>query len=389
MKTPTLAIRRFFLASLLFAEIVWTFQALSSHPTWTKSCSRRQLTTQQRFKLSSWTNTEDNSNNIISIVNDRRSFLHSVTTTVLATGGGLLSLPQTALAGIDVSGLPVEGGIGGGGGNPNLVQQLKAYDGSGTARVREIKSMSTMTTGGESSPTIPSTAASTSSSPGNDNNNNDNRSPIATWAYRYNPGVGATLTRTGTFGNLYRYSDNLEAPSNSKRRSIGVQFEFPADWLQLDRSVGGIQYVDQRNGDKLYVFRAPLPKGNDDSSTTSTTTYDLTTLPKNYIAEAIFSPNGSFVQSGQTVQDYSVSRAQVLSDCPTGMCAPHRRFKLKFSTVTGNGLQVERRGLVDAYQVDQDIYMIMTSSNAAKFEQKDSRERETVENIVNSFIIDV
>jgi hypothetical protein len=173
----------------------------------------------------------------------------------------------------------------------------------------------------------------------------------------------------------------LAAPSNSKRRSIGVQFEFPSDWLQLDRQNGGIQYVDQRNGDKLYVFRAALPKSDDGAA-------NLTTIPKAYIADVIFSPDGSFAQSGQTVQDYSVSSAKVLSDCPPGMCAPHRRFKLKFNTVTGNGLQVERRGLVDAYQVGQDIYMIMTSSNAVKFEQKDSRERETVENIVNSFIID-
>jgi hypothetical protein len=178
---------------------------------------------------------------------------------------------------------------------------------------------------------------------------------------------------------LYRYNDNLIAPVNSQRRSIGVQFEFPSDWLQLDRSIGGIQYVDQRNGDKLYVFRAPMPTNN---------VGDLTTIPKSYIADAIFATSGSFAQSGQTVQDYSVSRANTLSDCPSGTCAPHRRFKLKFTTVTGNGLQVERRGLVDAFQVDNDIYMIMTSSNAVKFEQKDSRERETVENIVSSFVID-
>jgi hypothetical protein len=57
---------------------------------------------------------------------------------------------------------------------------------------------------------------------------------------------------------------------------------------------------------------------------------------------------------------------------------------LKFFTVTGNGLRVERRGLVDAYQVDNDVYMLVTSSNANKFEAK-GKERETVESIVNSF----
>jgi hypothetical protein len=288
---------------------------------------------------------------------DRRSFL----TTGIITAATLVA-PQIASAGIDVSGLPVEGG--GKPSNPGIAAQLKAYDGSGSARVREIQAMS--------SPASSSTTNSATSPL-------DDRSPVATWAYRYNPGIGASLTRAGSFGNLYRYNDNLIAPVNSQRRSIGVQFEFPSDWLQLDRSIGGIQYVDQRNGDKLYVFRAPMPTNN---------VGDLTTIPKSYIADAIFATSGSFAQSGQTVQDYSVSRANTLSDCPSGTCAPHRRFKLKFTTVTGNGLQVERRGLVDAFQVDNDIYMIMTSSNAVKFEQKDSRERETVENIVSSFVID-
>lgn len=77
------------------------------------------------------------------------------------------------------------------------------------------------------------------------------------------------------------------------------------------------------------------------------------------------------------------------SECPANSCAPHRRLKLKFATVTGNGLRVERRGLVDAYQVGQrDVYMLMTSSNAVKFE-KGGIERDTVEAIVDSFRIEV
>jgi hypothetical protein len=281
--------------------------------------------------------------------------------------GGVV-FPPIASAGIDVSGLPVEGVKG----NPSLASQLKAYDGSGSARVREIKSMTNSDTA-----ITTSTGATISKGPPTVL---DDQSPIATWAYRQNPGAGATLSRVGALGNLYRYRDNLAAPANSKLRSIGVQFEFPADWLPLDRQNGGIQYVDQRNGDKLYVFRATLPENRT----------DLITLPKSWIGDAIFSPNGSFAQSGQMVEDYSVSRAQVLSeDCPRGMCAPHRRFQLKFSTVTGNGLRVERRGLVDVYQVENTLYMIMASSNAIKFDQKDSRERETVEGIVSSFQIDV
>jgi hypothetical protein len=148
--------------------------------------------------------------------------------------------------------------------------------------------------------------------------------------------------------------------------------------LQLDKYDGGFQYVDQRNGDKLYVLMAALPQ---DTS--------LENLPKSVIGDLIFDPQGSVVKTGQTVEDYKVSSAQILSQCPDNLCATRRRFKLKYATVTGNGLRVERRALVDAYQVENDIYMLMTSSNAIKFEQKESQERETVENIVASFQLDV
>jgi hypothetical protein len=67
--------------------------------------------------------------------------------------------------------------------------------------------------------------------------------------------------------------------------------------------------------------------------------------------------------------------------------ASHRRVLLKFATVTGNGLRVERRGLVDAFQVDNDVYMLVTSSNANKFEAK-GKVRDTVEAIVNSFLLE-
>lgn len=333
-------------------------------PTVPNSKNNQQLAT-----VLSASNTDENY-----AIQSRRSFL----ITAGMAFAGVSGLPEYASAGIDVSGLRVEGG---GSGNPSLASQLKAYDGSGSARVREIKEMST-----------PSPSPLTTSL--GKIKEADDKSPFATWAYRYNPGMGASLSRAGTFGNLYRYNDLLVAPSDSKRGSIGVQFEFPSDWLQLDRQIGGIQYVDQRNGDKLYVFRAPLPTstttitGEDGSTETTTTTTSLASLSKSVIGDLIFDPNGSFVKTGQTIEDYKVSSAQILSECSGGMCATRRRFKIKFATVTGNGLRVERRGLVDAYQVDNDIYMMMTSSNAVKFEQKESRERETVENIVASFQVE-
>ena len=61
---------------------------------------------------------------------------------------------------------------------------------------------------------------------------------------------------------------------------------------------------------------------------------------------------------------------------------------LKYDTVTGSGVQtVERRGLIESYQVGNDIYMMLTTSNTMKFEQKGSKERETVDNILSLFRI--
>ena len=152
------------------------------------------------------------------------------------------------------------------------------------------------------------------------------------------------------------------------------------DWLQLDKLGGGVQYVDQRNGDKCYVLHATLPEGS-----------DLKTVNKQWFADVILSPQGDVARSGVVAEGGRVSRSQNILDCtaedaPTP-CMPRRRLIVKYDTVTGSGVQtVERRGLVDAYQVDNDVYMMFTTSNAVKFEQK-GKERETVDNIAASFTI--
>jgi hypothetical protein len=310
----------------------------------------------------------NNDNDNIQINNDRRSFLSS------AAGVSLLGIfsinPQSALAGIDVSGLRSEGGAGG---NPSIASQLKAYDGSGSARVKEIKAAS-----GESSsapsmskPVLP--VVSTASQEDTEN--------TATWAYRAAPAFNPQLSKVGPLGAWYRLNDQIVAPQGTNRRALNIQFEFPSDWLQLDKFNGGIQYVDQRNGDKLYVLRAKLP-----AETT------LASVPKAFFGDVIFNPQGSIQKSGNTVEDYKVSSSEIISQCPQGMCTTRRRLKIKYATVTGNGLRVERRALVDAYEVlgggSNEVVMLMTSSNAVKFDKKDSAERETVEQIVNSFQVE-
>lgn len=254
--------------------------------------------------------------------------------------------PQLANAGIDVSGLRVEGSPAVDGGN-SLQTQLRAYDGSAATRVKEIKAAVA------SKPLAESTAP-------------QQEETGATFALRY--GEFSRLTRLG-FGDRYRLDDYVVGSDG--RSKVSVSFEFPSDWLQLDKLLGGIQYVDQRNGDKLYLLRTTLPEGT-----------TLETVPKAYFGEKIFDQRGSIVRGGTNVDEFKVKQSVMVGD---SNC--RRRLTLKYATVTGNGLRVERRGLVDAQVIGRDVFMLMTSSNAVKFEAK-GRERETVEAIVSSFRCD-
>ena len=253
----------------------------------------------------------------------------------------LVGSPVIANAGIDVSGLPVEGQTTGG---STVRDQLKAFDGSGAARVQEVKATATAVPVIRQETTAPNAS-------------------VATYALRY--GDYTRLTKLG-FGERLRLDDYVLGPGNSK---VSVSFEFPSDWLQLDRVLGGIQYVDQRNGDKLYLLRATIPEMS-----------TLETVPKNFFGQAIFDVQGSITRSGTTIDEFKVGQSSMLLE-------GRRRLTMKYATVTGNGLRVERRALVDAHQVGQDVYMLMTSSNAVLFEKK-GRERDTVEAICDSFRVD-
>ena len=292
----------------------------------------------------------------------RRSFL---TSAVLLPASTLLQ-PQPASAGIDVSGLRSDVNS-----NSVLAEQLKAYDGSASARVRDLKEIAPITKPSASPVAIGAGAA----------NVIEEQGPTATWLYRASPGFNPRLSRAGILGTNYRYDDQVVAPASSKANSLSLTFEFPSDWLQLEKFLGGISYVDQRNGDRLWLLRSKLPEGE-----------RLATIPKAFFGPALFDPKGTIVKSGGIdIDDYKVSSAVTLSDCPTNTCATHKRFKIKYATITGNGLRVERRALVDAYEVspEGDVYMLMTSSNAVKFDAKDSPQRATVESIVDSFSIDI
>jgi hypothetical protein len=314
-------------------------------------------------------NNNNNNNNIIKSADNRRTFL-AATGSLVSSFAVVMSSPQSASAGIDVSGLRVDGGGVSGGGNSILKEQLKDFDGSASARVNQIKEISPSS----------STASRTSTA----SNiplavEEEIDSKITTWLYRTNPTMSPRLSRAGSLRNLFRCDDQVAGPNGSG--SVGISFEFPSDWLQLDKFLGGISYVDQRDGARLYVLKTKLPDGE-----------RLSTIPKLFFGESIFDSKGTIVKSqGIEIDEYKVSSATTISECPENSCATHKRYKIKYSTVTGNGLRVERRALVDAYEMSTngDIYMMMTSSNAIKFENKDSPERQTVEAIVDSFRINV
>jgi hypothetical protein len=266
---------------------------------------------------------------------------------LLGALSSLVLLPNAAFAGIDVSGLKADGG-----GSSALKEQLRAYDGSGITRVNDIKAS-------KESSSKPSSLSL------------EDIGSTTTYAYRSAPGFNPKLQKLG-FGERYRCEDQLVSPSG--KGYLSVSFEFPSDWLQLDKMLGGIQYVDQRNGDKLYILKARLPPDT-----------TLTTVPKKFFGESLFDPQGTISKGGIEVDQYKVSKSTILSD--GSVSAGHRRLLLKYYTVTGNGLRTERRGLVDAYEVDGVAYMLFTGSNAVKFEANGS-ERETVENIVDSFRVE-
>lgn len=305
-----------------------------------------------RGDVSTWATSEPGIGDNAVGETGRRTFMKTLT----ASAGAMLSTlvaAESASAAIDVSGLQQETG----GGNSVIASQLKSYDGSAAARVDEIRSIQAQLAISSTSIT-PASAVETGSA--------------ATYAYR--SGGLPTLRRLG-LGLLNRYEGYVMPPPDSNMRQIPISFDFPSDWLMIDKIGGGINYVDQRNGDKLYVLRAPLPAGE-----------TLATVPKSFFTESIFDPRGDIARSGTVVESARATRSQLLEDCDGGkICSPHRRILVKYDTVTGNGVQtVERRGLIDAYEVGGYAYMLMTSSNAVKFDAK-GPERETAEAIVDSF----
>jgi hypothetical protein len=296
----------------------------------------------------------------------RRSIFAASLLTTLTTIAVPLQQPQPANAAIDVSGLRQ---VDAGKENSIILNQIRPYDGSEGTRIQEIQKMKAATTAA----TPPSSYNGRIAGIDDDIVEPDG---VATYAYRYSTSFGPSITKVGNYGEKVRCDDQLLASSRNGNRNgyISTSFEFPSDWLQLDKMLGGIQYVDQRNGDKLYVLKVNLPSDS-----------GLVSVPKQFFGDSIFNPQGAIVRSGITVDEYKVKSSTIISD--GSVAVPHRRLLIKYATVTPNGLRTERRAIVDAYEIDSVAYMMVTSSNAVKFDAN-GRERETVEAIADSFRIE-
>jgi len=287
--------------------------------------------------------------------NNRRQFLSKVTTAAAVAAPFLLS--ASANAGIDVSGLRVEGGAPSNGVVAAQLKGLSSTDsGTAAARVREIQ------TGTVSAAERQRAAGVTAA-----------QRPVLSEEELGSAAVYARVTRPPSINAIglkinSRYAGAVDG--------LPVQFDFPTDWLQLDRANNGIQYVDQRNGNKLYVLKAPLPPDT-----------NLATVPKSFFDDSIFDANGDVIRFGTVVGGHKTSKSTMIQSDPNAAYL-HRRLQLNYETVSGNGVQtIERRGLADAYEIDGAAYMMFASANAVKFEKKDGAERATIDMIVDSFRI--
>ena len=204
--------------------------------------------------------------------------------------------------------------------------------------------------------------------------------PTAIAALRFS--VQPRISPLPPVGALSRYEDELVGPKTSGQRSLSsvpLRFEYPSQLVPLDRATGGIQFVDGSTGLKLYILRAPLPPDADGEQTS------LANVPKQFFGKAIFSPEGSIVRGGTNIDEFKVTSSRV-TDAPFGASGvSRRRLALKYVAVSGGRPQgIDRRGLVDAYEVAGEVYMLVVSATATKW---DASEKARCEAIADSFFI--
>lgn len=191
----------------------------------------------------------------------------------------------------------------------------------------------------------------------------------AIFAQRFS--IAGNISPLPPLGQYSRYEDQLSTPKGSSALSLTVRFDFPQQLAQLGRSLGGIQFVDGNTGLKIYVLKAPLPAA-------------LTDVPKKWIGDSLFSPDGTIAKEGVEIDAFKVTSA-VDEDAPEGATSKRRRFQLKYTVITpANQRATDRRGFADVYEVDGVAYILFASGGATKWE---GGEKDRCERVANSFYI--
>ena len=212
-----------------------------------------------------------------------------------------------------------------------------------------------------STPSLPAFAGEIAPASGN----------AAIFANRFS--IAGTISPVPPLGQYSRYEDQLSTSKGSKALSLTVKFDFPQQFQQIGRALGGIQFVDGNSGLKVYVLKAPLPEDT-----------ALETISKKWIGESVFSPNGQIAREGVEIDAYKVTSAKVV-EAPGGAEPSRRRFSLKYTVITpANQRATDRFAFVEAYESEGVAYMLLASAGATKWE---GGEKERCERIAESFFI--
>jgi hypothetical protein len=169
----------------------------------------------------------------------------------------------------------------------------------------------------------------------------------AVFAQRFS--ISGNISPLPPLGQYSRYEDQLSTPKGSSALSLTVKFDFPQQLAQLGRSLGGIQFVDGNTGLKIYVLKAALPNA-------------LAEVPKKWIGDSLFSPDGTIAKEGVEIDAFKVTSAAD-EEAPEGAASKRRRFQLKYTVITpANQRATDRRGFADVYEVDGNAYILFASA---------------------------
>ncbi|KAJ1446079.1 hypothetical protein M885DRAFT_502305 [Pelagophyceae sp. CCMP2097] len=172
-------------------------------------------------------------------------------------------------------------------------------------------------------------------------------------------GFKAGISKGSTPG-YSTYRDTVLGTRGSKT-VVNVEFEFPADWTPLRDK---LDLIDGSSGTVANVLAVPLVGAQ------------LAALSKQFIANAIFSPEGKIQKGGTPVDEFKVL---ALRDAGR---PGYVELDLRYTAVSPNMRLIDRRALATATQVGDSLYILFVSANAVKWDQQ----KKNVEQTARSFV---